>query len=182
MQLSQPALKRVAHLCSPKQSTFVPFIFAFSLTPLPQLPFLPACAQPLCTLSRSSSPARLFSLIYFSHPLRGRVPAGGRGGHFAGGGAGAALAAARWRPCATGRGLALASWRWAACLRPVLSFMFLIPLCARPTVSHTELEALILVYVSPLLAASHSPPSHQSSPSCLMSLLQKIRSSSHPCR
>lgn len=96
----------------------------------------PHCIAPaafsacLCSAPVHPKPQLLASSVIFPNllqppPLRGRVPAGGRGGHFAGGGAGAALAAARWRPCAAGRGLALASWRWAACLRPVLSFMFL---------------------------------------------------------
>lgn len=160
----------------------MPFIFAFSLTALPQLPFLPACAQPLCTLSRSSSPARLFSLIYFSPP-----PCGAGCRREA---AGAILPAAglarRWQPRDGGRALpagAGSGLMAVGSVSPTGAVLYVPdPLCARPTVSHTELEAWILVYVSPLLAASHSPPPHQSSPSRLMSLLQKIRSSSHPCR
>lgn len=117
-----PPWKRVAQLLVKHFCALYLCVFSHSIAPA-------AFSACLCSAPGHPKPQLLTSSVLYplftSGPPAGQVPAAGRGGHFAGGGAGAALAAARWRPCAARRRLALASWRWAACLRPVLSFMSL---------------------------------------------------------
>lgn len=147
----------------------------------------PHCIAPaafsacLCSAPVHPKPQLLASSVIFPNLLQPPPPAGpGAGGRPRGpfcrrrgwrSAGSREMAAVRCRPRAGSGLMAVGS------VSPTCAVLYVPdPLCARPTVSHTELEAWILVYVSPLLAASHSPPPHQSSPSHLMSLLQKQQS------